>query len=109
MARNQNKSEMPKPPAAEDAPEELKDESSPELESEESAEVAEEKAPEKKPSKAKSKEEQLKEKQDFEDWKKPIEVVAIMNGVWKNVRKKPGDKFTIYGEKAFSKWWMKRI
>jgi hypothetical protein len=39
----------------------------------------------------------------------PIQVVAKQAGFYGNVRRKEGDKFTIAGEKQFSKIWMKKI
>lgn len=40
---------------------------------------------------------------------KPMQVVAILKGFYKQTRIEPGDKFTIDGEKHFSKLWMKKI
>ncbi len=40
---------------------------------------------------------------------KPIQVVALLKGFYKQTRIEPGDKFTIDGEKQFSKFWMKKI
>lgn len=39
----------------------------------------------------------------------PMAVVATMKGIYKQMRKEEGDKFTIDGPHHFSKVWMKKI